>query len=286
MSHWREVLLGETTHSERLEVITTWRRFGGSRINMGKLSEAARSLENAIRLLDTLSETPSEAAGRQEHVILLFELSRLNARAGDWRGSVENAKEAVTKQEALSSKAANRGASAADSYEVSIQDGTNQWTKSFRTASVAMNQYAASAFTGEGDGSVRFLFEAKFAGGNNPRDGVSSEIVQPGSSVEPSPCVKNVVGVYRWTTDNRSTSLGNGLLEEVGFVKLTADHVAVTQNGTPLRDGRPGVWKITNDCLVTINWQNGRYIDILTLSNDGKKLTGTSQIGTIITGSK
>jgi hypothetical protein len=62
--------------------------------------------------------------------------------------------------------------------------------------------------------------------------------------------------------------------------------VAVTQAGKPLRDGRPGVWKISNDCLVTINWQNGRFIDVLTLSNDGKQLTGTSQIGTIITGNK
>lgn len=101
----------------------------------------------------------------------------------------------------------------------------------------------------------------------------------------PPPCVEHATGIYQWTTDNRATTLGNGKLEYRGEVYLYPDHKAVNQFG-PEGDGRLGAWSIANDCQVTIRWQNGRYVDVLTLSNDGKQMTGTNQIGTIITGLK
>lgn len=114
---------------------------------------------------------------------------------------------------------------------------------------------------------------------NRPAD------TKPDAPGEPPSCVNNAVGDYQWTTDNRATTLGNGKLEHLGVVKLYGDHQAVHQVGAG-SGGRPGDWTIANNCEVTIRWQNGTYIDVLTLSNDGKQMIGKNQIGTIITGVK
>ena len=286
MSHWREVEKRESRSADRLEMAGAWRRLGAIRTDMGKLSEAGRLLDYALVMLDSLSETPNQEAGKQERVITLFEVSRLSARVGDGRGTIENAKKAVAQQEELSAKSAARHGSEENTFEVGVREGTTVWRETFRAASGALKQYAAFVETKNGGGPVVFSFQAKSTASQAPASDTSLTGTKPGLSGEPPKCVENVVGAYQWTTDNRTSGRGNGKLEHVGFVKLTANHVAVTQTGKPLRDGRPGVWKITNDCLVTINWQNGRFIDILTLSNDGKQLTGTSQIGTIITGKK
>jgi hypothetical protein len=45
-----------------------------------------------------------------------------------------------------------------------------------------------------------------------------------------------------------------------------------------------GKWQVSNECGLTINWENGRFIDVLRMSADGKTISGTNQIGTIITG--
>jgi hypothetical protein len=281
ISHWVEFEKGgKSTSADRLEMAGTWRRFGGSRIDMGKLSEAGRWLDNGMTLLDSLSEAPLQVAGKQERAIIFFELSRLSASAGDSRGAIENAQKAVAQQQELSAKPDGSGD---DTFEVGVKEGGTVWKKTFRAASEALKQHTAFVGTKSGGGSVVFSLDATSAANNVPNPVTA---IQAESGHVPLPCVENVVGVYHWTTDNRTSGRGNGKLEYVGVVKLTADHVAVTQNGQPLRDGRPGVWKISNECLVTINWENGRFIDILTLSNDGKQLTGTSQIGTIITGKK
>jgi serine/threonine protein kinase len=286
MSHWREVDKGESTSADRLEMARTWRRLGGSRINMGKLSEAGRWLDNGMRLLESLSASASEKAGEHERVIMLLELSRLSARVADGPGAIENAQKAVAEQEKLFAKSALPHKSGDDIFEVSVKDKATGWKKTFPAANEALRQYAATMANSNSDGPVAFSFQAKSAASNDFSSGNSLAGINAVSPSKPSPCVENAVGLYQWTTDNRSTTLGNGKLEQVGFVKLTSDHVAVTLADKDAREGRPGVWKINDDCQVTINWQNGRFIDILTLSNDGKQLTGTSQIGTIITGTK
>jgi hypothetical protein len=54
MSLWREVLKGEATSSDRLQMAVALRRLGWSQINMGKLTEAGRSLDEGMRFVDSL----------------------------------------------------------------------------------------------------------------------------------------------------------------------------------------------------------------------------------------
>jgi serine/threonine protein kinase len=285
-SHWRAVEKRESRSADRLEMAGAWRRLGAIRTDMGKLSESGRLLDHALVLLDSLSETPQQEAGKQERVITLLEFSRLSARVGDARGAIEYGKKALAEQKVLSAKSAAGHGSDEHTFELAVKQGNSVWKESFRAASASLKQHATFSQTKNGGGPVAFSFQINSTSNNAPSSQISLTGTKPGFSGEPPRCAENVVGVYQWTTDNRISGRGNGKLEQVGFVKLTADHVAVTQTGAPLRDGRPGVWHITNDCLVTINWQNGRFIDVLTLSDDGKRLTGTSQIGTIITGTK
>lgn len=286
MLHWREVEKGESTSAGRLEMARIWRRLGGSRIDMGKLSEAGRWLDNGMRLLDSLEATPDEESGAHERVIMHLEFSRLCAKVGDGPGAIENAKKALAEQEKLSAKAALPPQSGGDLFEVSVKDSSTAWKNAFRAASQTLKHYEASVARSNGEDPVQFSFQTKLAPTKTPNTENSVIAVKPQSPSVPSPCVDKAVGRYSWTTDNRMTNLGNGRLENDGFVTLTPDHLAEGYANANSRAARPGVWKISNDCLVTINWQNGRFIDILTLSNDGKQLTGTSQIGTIITGTK
>lgn len=285
-SHWREVEKRESTSADRLEMAGAWRRLGAIRIDAGKLSEAGRLLDYALVLLDSLTETPNREAGKQERVITLFEFSRLSARVGDGPGAIEHAQKAVAEQEKLSAKPPFAQDAGQNTIEVTVKDGATQWKKTFRATTEALKAYTATVATSNGDDPVVLSFRARSTASKDPTMEKLLTRIKPDPSGAPPSCVKNVVGDYQWTTDNRASGRGNGKLEHVGVVKLKADYEAVTQNGEPLRDGRKGAWKITNECLVTINWENGRYIDILTLSNDGKQLTGTSQIGTIITGRK
>lgn len=108
MSQWREVLKGEATSSDRLQMAGTLRRLGWSQINMGKLTEAGRSLDEGMRLVDSLSGTPSEEAGKQERITLHLELSRLGVWAGDMRRGVEHAQKAVAELEKLPAKPFDR----------------------------------------------------------------------------------------------------------------------------------------------------------------------------------
>ncbi len=175
----------------------------------------------------------------------------------------------------------------ADTIEVTVTDGGKQvWKRSFSTTRAAWKQYTVQVGVKNGGGPVLLAFESKATGSKDDTIGNFLTGIRLDSSVVPPPCVTNAVGAYEWTTDNRQTKQGNGKLEVGGMVKLNADQGAVSQFGMPLRDGRKGVWQITSDCRVTIDWENGKFFDNLTLSNDGKKLTGKNQIGTIITGNK
>jgi len=171
-----------------------------------------------------------------------------------------------------------------DSIEVTVKDGANVWKKTYSTTNAAWKQYTAIVGTKNGDGPVMLSFQAKSTASNDPTIGNFLTGIKLDASVKPPPCVANAAGDYQWTTDNTKTTQGNGKLENVGVVKLTADQKAVNLVGG--RDGRKGTWQITNDCQVTIDWENGKYFDRLTLNADGKQMTGKNQIGTIITGKK
>jgi serine/threonine protein kinase len=101
ISQWRKVLEDRGTSLDRLKLAGTLRRLGWSQINMGKLTEAGASLNEGMRLVDSLSGTSSEEAGRQERVSLYFELSRLGVWSGDMRRGVEQARKAVVELEKL-----------------------------------------------------------------------------------------------------------------------------------------------------------------------------------------
>lgn len=105
---WREISKGKSTDADRFEMARAARRLGWSQINMGKLTEAGSSLEEGMRLVDSLTGTPSEEVGKAERVLLFFELSRLGAWAGDGRRAVENARNAVAAHERLPSRPFDR----------------------------------------------------------------------------------------------------------------------------------------------------------------------------------
>jgi hypothetical protein len=173
----------------------------------------------------------------------------------------------------------------ADVIEVSVAEGGKVvWKRAFSTTNAAWKQYTAAVGTKMGDGPVLLSFRAVSTASKDQTIGNFLTGVKLDASVKPPQCVQNAAGDYQWTTDNRKTTRGNGKLESVGVVKLNADQKAFSQVGT--RVMRTGVWQITNECQVTINWGNGQFIDNLTLSNDGKVLSGVNQIGTIITGKK
>lgn len=108
VAQWREVLKEQGTSHDRLKLAGTLRRLGWSQINMGKLTEAGSSLNEGMRLVDSLSGSPSEEAGRQERVSLELELSRLGVWSGNMRSGVEHARKAVAELEKLPAKPFDR----------------------------------------------------------------------------------------------------------------------------------------------------------------------------------
>lgn len=174
-----------------------------------------------------------------------------------------------------------------DTIEVTVMDGGKEvWKRTFSTTRAAWKQYTVNVGVKNGGGPAVLAFSSKSTASKDDSVGNFLTGIKLDSSVVPPPCVTNAVGDYLWTTDNRQTTKGNGKLETGGVVKLNADQMAVAQIGTPLRDARKGVWQITSDCRVTIDWENGKFFDNLTMSIDGKQMTGKNQIGTIITGTK
>lgn len=167
----------------------------------------------------------------------------------------------------------------ADSIEVTVQDGNKTWKKIFTTTSAEWKNYAATVGTKESDGDITLSFTAKSTASNDASIGNFLTGVQLDTTVKSPTCAANAPGTYQWTTDNTQTKLGNGKLENLGTARLNPDSTAV-------HNGRQGVWQITSNCQVVINWQNSKFVDVLNLSPDGKLMTGKNQIGTIITGKK
>jgi tetratricopeptide (TPR) repeat protein len=108
MSLWREVLKGEASSSDRLEMAKAARLLGKSQISMGKLTEAGRTLEEGGRLLDSLSGNSGGEAAKLERVMMFIELSRLGAWAGNGPRAIGNAQKAVAMHEKLPSKPLDR----------------------------------------------------------------------------------------------------------------------------------------------------------------------------------
>jgi serine/threonine protein kinase len=104
MSLWREVLKGEASSSERLEMAKAARLLGKSQISMGKLTEAGHTLEEGERLLDSLSADSGGEAAKLERVMMLLERSRLGAWAGNGPRAIGNAQKAVAMHEKLPSR--------------------------------------------------------------------------------------------------------------------------------------------------------------------------------------
>lgn len=167
----------------------------------------------------------------------------------------------------------------ADSIEVTVQDGTDIWTRTFSTTSEKWVNYAINVGTKKGNGDLVLSFKSVITASNDASIGNFLTGIKLDTTVAPPSCAVNAPGSYQWTTDNTKTKLGNGKLENLGIAKLNADNSA-------LHNGRQGVWQITSDCDVVINWQKSKFIDTLRLSPDGKVLSGKNQIGTIITGKK
>lgn len=169
-------------------------------------------------------------------------------------------------------------ATEADSIEVTVKDGNSvPWKKVFTTTSADWQNYVITVGTKNGDGPVVIEFASKSTASNDPSVGNFLTGVKLDETVKPPSCVANVPGEYKWTTDNTQTKLGNGKLEQLGSVKLNSDNSAT-------HFSRKGIWQINTKCQVTINWDNSKFVDVLTF--DGKKLSGKNQIGTIITGMK
>ena len=151
-----------------------------------------------------------------------------------------------------------------DAIEVTVNDGGKVWKNTYTTTNAAWKQYTAAAGTKNGGGPVTLSFRSVSTAGSD-------------QTVVPPPCVMNAGGNYDWTTDNMKTTKGNGKKENVGTVTLNADPSAVNNSVK-------GKWQVSDECGLTINGENGRFIDVLRMSADGKTISGTNQIGTIITG--
>lgn len=83
--------------------------------------------------------------------------------------------------------------------------------------------------------------------------------------------VSGVVGTWHWFTGETVT--------------ISPAYTLTAMNGSDVSN--EGVWTVVSaaDRTIKLTWKNG-YIDTLTLSADGKTLSGTNQDGTQVTGTK
>ena len=165
-----------------------------------------------------------------------------------------------------------------DSIEVTVNDGGKVWKNTYTTTNAAWKQYTAVVGVKNGSGPVTLSFQSTGTASPDPSVGNFLTGIKLDQTVQPPPCVLNAGGDYDWTTDNtKNGNKGNGKKESVGITSLKAD-----QSATSL--SRKGKWQVTDDCTLTINWENGQFIDVLRMSADGKTISGKNQIDTIITG--
>jgi hypothetical protein len=162
-----------------------------------------------------------------------------------------------------------------DKIEVSVKDGANVWKKTFFTNAKQWVQYTVTVGTKNGDGPVTLSFESKATASGNMAVGNFLTGIKLDASVKPPACVANVGGRYDWTVDNTKNSDGK-VYKGVATLNAADQKASSTD--------RTGVWQVTNDCKVVIDWEPGQFHDVMTATADGKQLTGTNQINSIITG--
>ena len=163
-----------------------------------------------------------------------------------------------------------------DTIEVTVKDGNNfPWKGRFFTTAKEWRQYTVSVGTKKGNGPVTLSFESIDTASKNPGAGNFLTGIRLDATVKPPPCVTNVGGIYDWTTDATKRNIGQDK-PMTGVVTLS---VGSKQASIP---GRTGIWQVTSDCKVLIDWEPGSFRDELTATSDGKTLTGKNQFGTII----
>lgn len=166
-----------------------------------------------------------------------------------------------------------------DTIEVSVKDGNNPvWTKRFFTTAKEWKQYIVPVGKKIGTGPVTLSFESKDTASGNEAVGNFLTGIKLDETVKPPACVLNAGGTYDWTTDSRGIPGTDGKLTKLGPAKLNVADQKVS--GT----GRTGVWQVTADCNVIIDWQPGNFRDVLKVSDDGKTVSGTNQFGTKVQG--
>lgn len=85
--------------------------------------------------------------------------------------------------------------------------------------------------------------------------------------------------------DNCSEIIGFWAWFTGGVVNINANNTHSTTNDS--QGTISGTWECTNvKGNFVLNWENGTYIDTLTISEDGKSLSGTNQYGVAVSGNK
>jgi hypothetical protein len=98
----------------------------------------------------------------------------------------------------------------------------------------------------------------------------------------PTPCHAQgrlgptAAGTYTWFNDGKP----------VGNTTINPDGTCLNRNGTPERDVLKGVWRVSDEGKrqLTLNWNNGKFVDTVVLSPDEKQLNGKNQKGNAVKG--
>ena len=167
-----------------------------------------------------------------------------------------------------------------DTIEVTVKEGNNVvWTRKYFTTAAEWVQHTETVGIKKGNDPVTLSFESVDSASGNKAVGNLLTGIKLDATVRPPDCVVNAGGTYEWTTDNTNVAGTDGKFNKLGPATLKADQ---TVSGT----GRTGVWQVTSDCTVNIDWQPGNYRDVLKVSDDGKTIMGKNQLGTIVKGVK
>lgn len=168
-----------------------------------------------------------------------------------------------------------------DTIEVKVtENNTVIWKKRYFATAKAWIQHIEPVGIKKGNGPVTLSFESIETASGDKSVGNLLTGIKLDATVKPPACVLNAGGTYDWTTDNRGITGTDGKLTKLGPAKLNVADQKVS--GT----GRTGVWQVTADCNVIIDWQPGNFRDVLKVSADGKTVSGTNQFGTKIQGLK
>lgn len=168
-----------------------------------------------------------------------------------------------------------------DTIEVTVKEGNNVlWKKRFFATAKAWIPHTETVGIKKGSGAVTVSFESINSASGNPAVGNLLTGIKLDATVKPPACVVNAGGTYEWTTDNTGIAGTDGKLNKLGPAMLNVADQKVS--GT----GRTGVWQVTSDCTVYIDWEPGNFRDILKVSADGKTISGKNQFGTKIQGVK